>query len=39
MKQTSAIYSVDTELISAAFFCHFPSNTKYSLLILCARAS
>jgi len=33
MKQTSVIHSVDTELIYAAFFCHFPSNTKYSVLI------
>jgi len=39
MKETSTIYSVDTELIYATLKLSFPSNTKYSVLILCARAS
>ena len=38
MKQTSTIHSVDTEPFMPVWSCHFPSNTKYSVLILYARA-
>ena len=34
MEQTSTIYSVDTGFIYAFLSCNFPSNTKYSVLIL-----
>jgi len=34
MEQTSTIHSVDIGLTYASIICHFPSNTKYSLLIL-----
>jgi len=40
MKETSTIRSVDTEfLFMPLWSCHFPSNTKYSVLIHYARAS
>jgi len=34
MEQTSTIHSVDTGLTYVFLSCHFPSNTKYSVLIL-----
>jgi len=34
MEQTSTIHSVDIGFTYAFFSCHFPSNTKYSVLIL-----
>ena len=34
MEQTSTIHSVDIEFTYAFLSCHFPSNTKYSVLIL-----
>jgi len=34
MDRTSTIHSVDTGFIHAVLSCHFPSNTKYSVLSL-----
>jgi len=39
MKETSTIHSVDTELFYAALNLSFSKQYKYSVLILCARAS
>jgi len=34
MEETSTIYSVDTGCTCAFLSCHFPNNTKCSVLIL-----
>jgi len=38
MEQTSTIHSVDTGFTYAFLSCYFPSNTKYSVLILLTEA-